>query len=97
MDLNADDVLITSGVTEGIFFIIAGLLDNKDELLIPGPSYPVYINYSRFFDGVPVEYELEESNNWEPNIDDLRKKITDKTKAILICSKVPILASWILQ
>ena len=86
VDLNADDVLITSGVTEGIFFIIAGLLDNKDELLIPGPSYPVYINYSRFFDGVPVEYELEESNNWEPNIDDLRKKITDKTKAILICS-----------
>ena len=86
VDLNVDDILITSGVTEGIFFIIAGLLDNKDELLIPGPSYPVYINYSRFFDGVPVEYELEESNNWEPNIDDLRKKISDKTKAILICS-----------
>ncbi|TFG08380.1 MAG: aminotransferase class I/II-fold pyridoxal phosphate-dependent enzyme [Promethearchaeota archaeon] len=84
--LSADDILITSGVTEGIFFVIAGLLENKDELLIPGPSYPVYINYSRFFDGVPVEYELEENNYWEPNIDDLRKKITDKTKAILICS-----------
>ncbi|TFG27638.1 MAG: aminotransferase class I/II-fold pyridoxal phosphate-dependent enzyme [Promethearchaeota archaeon] len=86
VDLTADDILITSGVTEGIFFIIAGLLDNKDELLIPGPSYPVYINYSKFFDGIPVEYELEENNNWEPNIEDLRKKITPKTKAILICS-----------
>jgi len=86
VDLNVDDILITSGVTEGIFFIIAGLLDNKDELLIPGPSYPVYINYSKFFDGIPVEYELDEENNWEPNIDDLRKKITDKTQAILLAS-----------
>jgi aspartate/methionine/tyrosine aminotransferase len=86
IDLHPDNILITSGVTEGIFFILAGLLENQNELLIPGPSYPVYINYSKFFDGVPVEYELEENNNWEPNIDDLRRKITDKTKAILICS-----------
>jgi aspartate/methionine/tyrosine aminotransferase len=86
VDLKPDDVLITSGVTEGIFFILASLLENNNELLIPGPSYPVYINYSKFFDGVPVEYELDEDNLWEPNIDDIRKKISDKTKAILICS-----------
>ena len=86
VDLKPDEVLITSGVTEGIFFVLASLLENKNELLIPGPSYPVYINYSKFFDGVPVEYELDEHNNWEPNIDDLRKKISEKTKAILICS-----------
>ena len=86
VDLKADDVLITSGVTEGIFFVLAGLMENNNEFLIPGPSYPVYINYSKFFDGVPVEYELDEDNNWEPNIDDLRKKISNKTKGILICS-----------
>ncbi len=86
VDLKPANVLITSGVTEGIFFVLASLLENKNELLIPGPSYPVYINYSKFFDGVPVEYELDEHNNWEPNIDDLRKKISEKTKAILICS-----------
>ncbi|MFX1443017.1 MAG: aminotransferase class I/II-fold pyridoxal phosphate-dependent enzyme [Promethearchaeota archaeon] len=86
VDLKPDDVMITSGVTEGIFFILASLLENKNELLIPGPSYPVYINYSKFFDGVPVEYELDEDNLWEPNIDDIRKKISDKTQAILICS-----------
>jgi len=56
VDLKADDVLITSGVTEGIFFVLAGLMENNNELLIPGPSYPVYINYSKFFDDVPVEY-----------------------------------------
>jgi len=86
VDLKADDVMITSGVTEGIFFVLASLLESKNELLIPGPSYPVYINYSKFFDGVPVEYELDEDDLWEPNIDDIRKKISDKTQAILICS-----------
>ncbi len=81
-----EDVLVTSGVTEGIFFLVAGLIENKNEFLIPGPSYPLYINYTKFFDGVPVEYELDEENDWEPNIEDLRKKITNKTQAILICS-----------
>jgi aspartate/methionine/tyrosine aminotransferase len=86
IDVSKEDILVTSGVTEAIFFLIATLLENKKELLIPGPSYPLYLNYARFFNGIPVEYELDEINNWDPNIDDLRKKITDKTQAILICS-----------
>jgi aspartate/methionine/tyrosine aminotransferase len=86
VEATADDILITSGVTEGIFFILAGLMEKNSEILIPGPSYPVYINYAKFFDGIPVEYELDESNDWGPNIDDLRKKITDKTQGILIVS-----------
>ncbi|MFW9973336.1 MAG: aminotransferase class I/II-fold pyridoxal phosphate-dependent enzyme [Candidatus Odinarchaeota archaeon] len=86
INITSDDVIVTSGVTEAIFFILAGLIENKNELLIPGPSYPLYINYTKFFDGIPVEYELDENNEWEPNIDDLRKKISVKTQAILICS-----------
>ncbi|MBY8991226.1 MAG: aminotransferase class I/II-fold pyridoxal phosphate-dependent enzyme [Candidatus Lokiarchaeota archaeon] len=86
LNLHSDDVLVTSGVTEAIFFLIAALIEDKKELLIPGPSYPLYINYAKFFEGVPVEYELDEENEWEPNIDDLRNKITDKTQALLICS-----------
>lgn len=86
LKIGIDDILVTSGVTEGIYFIIAGLIENGKELLIPGPSYPLYINYAKFFDGKPVEYELNEEDDWEPNIEDLRKKITDKTQAILICS-----------
>jgi len=86
LKVNANDILVTTGVTEAIFFIIAGIIEEKNELLIPGPSYPLYINYAKFFDGVPVEYELDESNNWGPNIDDIRQKITNKTQAILICS-----------
>ncbi|MCK4778657.1 MAG: aminotransferase class I/II-fold pyridoxal phosphate-dependent enzyme, partial [Candidatus Lokiarchaeota archaeon] len=48
--------------------------------------YPLYINYAKFFDGIPKEYELDENNDWEPNTEDLRNKISEKTKAILICS-----------
>ncbi|MFX1277171.1 MAG: aminotransferase class I/II-fold pyridoxal phosphate-dependent enzyme, partial [Promethearchaeota archaeon] len=51
IDITPDDILITSGVTEGIFFVLSGLVENKEEILVPGPSYPVYINYTRFFDG----------------------------------------------
>jgi aspartate/methionine/tyrosine aminotransferase len=86
VDVDYDDILVTSGVTEAIFFLVAALIENKNELLIPGPSYPLYINYAKFFDGIPVEYQLDEKNDWEPDIEDLRKKISDKTKAILICS-----------
>lgn len=86
INITPNDILITSGVTEGLFFLFAALLEKKNEILVPGPSYPIYITYSKFFDGVPVEYELNELNNWEPDIDDLRKKISDKTKAILINS-----------
>jgi len=86
LNINSNNILVTSGVTEAIFFLLAGLIENKNEILIPGPSYPLYINYAKFFDGIPIEYELNEIDEWEPNIDDLRKKITKNTQAILICS-----------
>ncbi|MHA1296597.1 MAG: aminotransferase class I/II-fold pyridoxal phosphate-dependent enzyme [Promethearchaeota archaeon] len=86
LKLTQEDILITSGVTEGIFFVFSTLIENRNEILIPGPSYPVYINYAKFFGGIPVEYKLNENNNWNPDINDLRKKISRKTKAILISS-----------
>ena len=82
--ISTEDILVTSGVTEAIFFLIATLIENGNEILIPGPSYPLYINYAKFFDGIPIEYELDESNDWEPNIDDLRKKITNKIFFVLV-------------
>ncbi|MFX1408037.1 MAG: aminotransferase class I/II-fold pyridoxal phosphate-dependent enzyme [Promethearchaeota archaeon] len=86
LDINPDDILITTGVTEGIYFLLAGMIENNNQILIPGPSYPLYINYAKFFDGLPIEYELDENDEWEPNIEDLRKKISSETQAILICS-----------
>ena len=81
-----EDILITSGVSEGIAFLLAALIEKKDELLLPGPSYPPWLSYTKFYDGTAVEYKLDEANDWQPDIDDIRQKITDKTRGILILS-----------
>ena len=79
-----DNVIVTAGISEGIEMTIAALVDEGDEILVPGPAYPPYVSYSRFFGGVPIAYETIENEGWQPNIDDLRKKISAKTCAIVI-------------
>ena len=84
VDITADNVLVTEGISEGIQMILAALVEKGDEILFPGPTYPPYISYTRFFDGTPVAYETIEEEGWQPNIDDLRSKISNKTRAIVI-------------
>jgi len=82
--ISPDDVIVTSGISEGIQMVMAALINPGDEILLPGPTYPPYISYARFFDGKPVTYKTNEENGWQPDIDDLRKKISKKTRAITI-------------
>jgi tyrosine/nicotianamine family aminotransferase len=84
VDISADDVLVTEGISEGIQMLLGAIVEKGDEILIPGPTYPPYISYTKFFDGTPIAYETIEQENWQPNIDDMRKRITDKTRAIVI-------------
>jgi aspartate/methionine/tyrosine aminotransferase len=84
IDVSPDNVIVTQGISEGIQMVMAALVDDGDEILLPGPTYPPYISYTRFFGGKPVMYETEENNGWQPNIEDLRRKITKKTHAIAI-------------
>src|SRR3990172_5007343 len=84
VDISPCDVLVTEGVSEGIEMILATLVEKGDEILFPGPTYPPYISYTKFFDGKPVAYATVEDDRWQPDIDDLRSKITEKTRAIVI-------------
>jgi len=84
VDVSAEDVIVTSGISEGIQMVMAALIDAGDEILLPGPTYPPYISYAKFFDGKPVTYETVEEEGWQPNIDDLRGKISEKTRGIAI-------------
>jgi alanine-synthesizing transaminase len=84
VDITADKVIITEGISEGIEMLMAATVEKGDEILFPGPTYSPYIAYTKFFEGVPVAYETIEKEGWVPNIDDLRKKISPKTKAIVI-------------
>jgi tyrosine/nicotianamine family aminotransferase len=84
VNISAEDILVTSGISEGIEMTLAALVEKGDEILFPGPTYPPYISYARFFEGVPVSYETIEEEGWQPNVDDLRSKISEKTRALVI-------------
>jgi alanine-synthesizing transaminase len=84
VDITANNVIITEGISEGIQMLLAALVEKGDEILFPGPTYPPYISYTKFFEGTPVAYETIEKEGWVPNIDDLRSKISPKTRAIVI-------------
>lgn len=63
---------------------MAAVVEHGDEILVPGPTYPPYMSYVKFFGGRPVSYETVEENGWQPNIDDLRRKVTAKTRAVVL-------------
>jgi tyrosine/nicotianamine family aminotransferase len=84
VDVSSEDVIVTSGISEGIQMVMAALIDAGDEVLLPGPTYPPYISYAKFFDGKPIMYETVEEDCWQPNVDDLRSKISEKTRGIAI-------------
>jgi aspartate/methionine/tyrosine aminotransferase len=79
-----EDICITTGVTESLQLLLNASLDPTDELLIPGPTYPQYNLITKFMDAVPVPYHCIEEKGWQPNVEDIRKKITSKTKGIVL-------------
>jgi len=84
--LTRNDVLITEGISEGLVFLFGALIEpgKGDEILLPGPAYPPYIEWIKFLGGKPNSYKNDEENEWEPDLNDLRKKVNEKTKAIVI-------------
>jgi len=84
IDVDPERMIVTAGVSEAIQFLTGALIDAGSEFLLPGPSYPPYISYVKFFGGKPVAYRTIEEEDWNPDTEDLRSKITDKTVAILV-------------
>ena len=82
--ISSEDVIVTSGISEGIQFLMGAIVEPGDEILLPGPTYPPYTSFTKFFGGAPVSYRTVEDNDWLPDLDDLRKKITKRTRALVI-------------
>ena len=85
LSITADDILITNGVSEGLDMVISSIVEEGDEVLLPGPYYPPYASYVRLHGGTPVEFSVD-LNNSTPDIEDIKSKITSKTVAICLIS-----------
>lgn len=83
-DITPDDVFIGNGVSEVVSFALNPLLNDGDEVLVPTPSYSLWGNSVYLAGGKPVFYICDEKANWYPDIADIRSKITDRTKAIVV-------------
>ena len=82
LELTPDDVLVTNGVSEGLDMVMGSIVEDGDQVLLPGPYYPPYSSYAKFYGGSIAEFGIHADGT--PNLDDIRKKITPESKAICI-------------
>ena len=84
LDYTAKEVLITAGATESIYDSYSLILEEDDEILLPNPCWPNYVNAAYIMGAVPVRYSLAEENDFQIDFDELEGLVTEKTKAIVI-------------
>ncbi len=83
-NVGINDIYTGNGVSELITMAMQGLLNNGDEILVPAPDYPLWTASVTLAGGTAVHYVCDEEQDWYPDIDDIKKKVTDKTKGIVI-------------
>lgn len=83
-DVEISDIFMGNGVSELIVMAMQALLNNDDEFLIPSPDYPLWTAAVKLTGARPVHYICDEQADWTPDLDDIRDKITDKTRGILL-------------
>ncbi|MAZ45565.1 MAG: aminotransferase [Gammaproteobacteria bacterium] len=83
-DVQIEDIFLGNGVSELIMMALQGLLNNKDEVLVPVPDYPLWTAAVTLAGGIPIHYKCDESQGWEPDLDDIKARITKRTRAIVV-------------
>ena len=79
-----DDIFICNGVSESVSMLMTALVGTGDEVLVPSPCYSLWSNNTYLGGGKPVHYRCDPNNGWNPDLEDIRSKITPRTKAILV-------------
>ena len=83
LDVNSEQILITNGVSEALDMVISSIVEDGDEVLLPGPYYPPYASYVRLHGAKPIEFAVDLKSGI-PDLDDIRSKISSKTVAICL-------------
>ncbi|MCY7315464.1 MAG: pyridoxal phosphate-dependent aminotransferase [Rubrivivax sp.] len=84
--VTVDDVYLGNGASELIQIAITALVNDGDEILIPAPDFPLYTAVVGLSGGRPVHYICDEAAGWLPDIDDIRSKISPRTRGIMVCN-----------
>ncbi len=99
--VDVDDIWLGNGVSELITMSLQAMLDNGDEVLVPAPDYPLWTASTSLAGGRPVHYRCSEADGWLPDLEDLRAKITPRTKAIVVINPNnptgAVYPEWILE
>jgi alanine-synthesizing transaminase len=82
--VEVDDVLIGNGVSELIVMAMQALINDGDEILVPAPDYPLWTAAITLAGGTAVHYRCDEASEWLPDIADMRRKVTSRTRAIVV-------------
>lgn len=83
-NVEIDDIFLGNGASELIVFAMQALLNDGDEILIPAPDYPLWTAAVRLAGGKPVHYVCDENNGWQPDLEDISAKISDRTRGIVV-------------
>ena len=83
-NVGLNDIYTGNGASEMITMSLQGLLNNGDEILVPAPDYPLWTASVTLAGGRAVHYICDEQSDWNPDIDDIRSKVTDRTKGIVV-------------
>ena len=80
----AENIMVSVGLSEAIFDALMAVLDPGDEILVPDPVWMNYVNVPKVLGAVPVSYTLKEENGYQMDLEEIREKITDKTKVLVL-------------
>lgn len=83
-DVTVNDIYLGNGCSELIVMALQALLNNGDEVLIPAPDYPLWTAATALSGGTPVHYMCDEQSGWNPDLADIKKKITPRTRGIVV-------------
>lgn len=82
LSISVEDVLVTNGISEGLDMVAASIVEPNTDVLMPGPYYPPYASYVKFYGGKPIEFKLTDDGT--PDLDDIKSKITPKSRALCV-------------
>ncbi len=83
-DIQIEDIYLGNGASELISMALQALINSGDEILIPAPDYPLWTASTSLSGGKAVHYLCDEASDWQPDLDDIKSKITDKTRGIVV-------------